>query len=87
MNLEVYYDLSLGQTHPAFDPTLVFSMFDEMLDAFNQGFKFPAHASLSVVHRAIKGRFDGEMFSPVFCKLSLPKLLALQTGVRLSEKT
>ena len=27
-----------GQTHPTFHPTLVFSMLDEMLDAFDQGF-------------------------------------------------
>ena len=26
-----------GQTHPTFHPTLVFSMLDEMLDAFDQG--------------------------------------------------
>ena len=27
-----------GQTHPTFHPTLAFSMLDEMLDAFYQGF-------------------------------------------------
>ena len=27
-----------GQTDPTFHPTLVFSMLDEMLDAFDQGF-------------------------------------------------
>ena len=26
-----------GQAHPKFHPTLVFSMLDEMLDAFDQG--------------------------------------------------
>ena len=26
-----------GQTHPTFHPTLVFSMLDEMLDAFDRG--------------------------------------------------
>ena len=28
-----------GQTHPTFHPTLVFSMLNEMLDAFDQGLK------------------------------------------------
>ena len=26
-----------GQTHPTFHPTLVFSMLDELLDAFDRG--------------------------------------------------
>ena len=29
-----------GQTHPTFHPTLAFSMLDEMLDAFDQGFRW-----------------------------------------------
>ena len=27
-----------AQTHPTFHPTLVFSLLDEMLDAFDRGF-------------------------------------------------
>ena len=29
-----------GQTHPTFHPTFVFSMLEEMLDAFDQGVRF-----------------------------------------------
>ena len=31
-----------GQTHPTFHRTLVFSMLDEMLDAFDQGLRVSA---------------------------------------------
>ena len=52
-----------GQTHPTFHPTLVFSMLDEMLDAFDRGLieecqndQYKRNAQLFKIYKMVASR-------------------------------